>query len=206
MYQITSVEPRPPSSLRTEIPPSVDRIVKRAMEKELELRYQTWEEFSLELAEAFQTEQPGSPQVAESEKFNTLREMPFFSDFSDAELWEVLRISRWENLSAGTTIIEDGTRGHFFCILATGEVKVTKKKKLLNILRSGECFGEMAYLSKDGKARTADVSSMGRAQIIKIHADDLERASYACRHRFDRAFMAIMAERLNLANTRLTTV
>jgi serine/threonine protein kinase len=206
MYQITSVEPQPPSSLRAGIPPSVDRIVKRAMEKDLEPRYQTWEEFSMELAEAFQTGQPGSRQVAESEKFNILREMPFFSEFSDAELWEVLRISQWENLSAETTIIEDGTRGDFFCILAAGEVKVTKKKKLLNILRSGECFGEMAYLSKNGKARTADVSSMSRARIIKIRADDLERASDICRHRFDRAFMAILAERLNLANTRLTGV
>ncbi|HEY6721995.1 MAG TPA: cyclic nucleotide-binding domain-containing protein [Burkholderiales bacterium] len=132
--------------------------------------------------------------------------MPFFSEFSDAELWEVLRISLWENLSAETATNEDGTRGDFFCILATGEVKVTKKKKLLNILRSGECFGEMAYLSKNGKARTADVSSMSRARIIKIRADDLERASDICRHRFDRAFMAILAERLNLANTRLTGV
>jgi len=206
IYQITSVEPPPPSSLRDGIPSSVDRIVKRAMEKELQLRYQTWEEFSLDLVEAFQTAQRGGQQVAESEKFNTLREMPFFSEFSDAELWEVLRISQWENLSAGTTIIEDGTQGDFFCILASGEVKVTKKKKLLNILRSGECFGEMAYLSQNGKGRTADVSSMSHARIIKIRARDLERASDTCRHRFDRAFMAILAERLTLANTRLTAM
>ena len=206
MYQITNVEPPPPSSLRKEIPPSVDGIVKKAMEKELERRYQSWEEFSLDLAEAFRSAQIDSREVADSKKFSTLREMAFFSGFSDAELWEVLRISHWENLPPGTRIMEDGTEGNFFCILASGEIKVTKKKKLLNILRPGECFGEMAYLSKNGKERTADVASMSHARIIKIRAEDLDRASDICRHRFDRAFMAILVERLNLANMRLTAL
>ena len=208
MYQITNVEPTPPSSHRKEIPPPVDNIVKKAMQKELNRRYQSWEEFSLDLAEAFRSEHFGSQsqEVADSEKFNTLREMPFFSDFSDAELWEVLRISQWENLSAGSAILQDGDQGDFFCILASGEVKVTKKKKLLNVLTSGECFGEMAYLSRSGKERIADVSAMRTSRIIKIRAEDLDRASDACRHRFDRAFMAILVERLTLANTRLTAV
>jgi hypothetical protein len=33
----------------------------------------------------------------------------------------------------------------------------------------------------------------------------LERASIGCRARFDRAFIGILVERLNLANTRLTS-
>jgi CRP-like cAMP-binding protein len=129
--------------------------------------------------------------------------MPFFSAFSDAELWEVLRISTWRNVAAGTVIMRDGDRGDAFCILAAGEVKVTKRKKLLNVLSPGECFGEMAYLSKTGRERIADVSTMSDARIITIRTEDLERASEACRHRFDRAFMAILVERLTLANTRL---
>ncbi len=208
MYRITNTEPPLPSSFRKDIPASVDRIVKKAMEKELERRYRTWEEFSLDLAEAFRSAQRDSrsQEVADSEKFNTLREMPFFSGFSDAELWEVLRISQWEDLPAGAVLMEDNTEGNFFCILASGEVKVTKKKKLLDILQPGECFGEMAYLSRNGRERTADVSSTSAARIIRIRAEDLDRASEVCRHRFDRAFMSILVERLTLANTRLTAV
>ena len=208
MYRITNTEPPLPSSFRKDIPASVDRIVKKAMEKELERRYRTWEEFSLDLAEAFRSAQRDSrsEEVADSEKFSTLREMPFFSGFSDAELWEVLRISQWEDLPAGAVLMEDNTEGDFFCILASGEVKVTKKKKLLDILQPGECFGEMAYLSRNGRERTADVSSMSPARIIRIRAEDLDRASEVCRHRFDRAFMSILVERLTLANTRLTAV
>jgi len=35
---------------------------------------------------------------------------------------------------------------------------------------------------------------------------DVDRASETCRHRFDRAFIAILVERLTLANTRLTAL
>ena len=208
MYQITNVEPALPSSLRKEIPLSVDKIVRRAMQKELDRRYPGWEEFSYDLAEAFRTEQLAeqSQDVADSEKFNTLRVMPFFEHFTDAELWEVLRISDWENLPPGTTLMRDGEQGDFFCILAAGEVKVTKRKKLLNVLSPGECFGEMAYLSKTSSERSADVATMSEARIIRIKTQDLDHASDACRHRFDRAFMAILVERLQLANTRLTAV
>jgi eukaryotic-like serine/threonine-protein kinase len=206
MYQITNVEPPLPSSYRNEIPPAIDKIVRKAMQKDLERRYDSWEVFSFDLAEAFRNERLASrpDAVGDSEKFNTLRSLAFFGDFTDAELWEVLRISSWDILAGGTTIMQDGDRGDFFCILAAGEVKVTKRKKLLNVLTPGECFGEMAYLSKTGNMRTADVITMSDSRIIRIRTEDLDRASDTCRHRFDRAFMAILVERLTLANVRLT--
>jgi CRP-like cAMP-binding protein len=118
----------------------------------------------------------------------------------------VLRISTWQDLPAGDVLIRDGEKGDFFCILAAGEVKVTKRKKLLNVLSAGECFGEMAYLSQSTDQRTADVAAMSDARIIRIRTQDLESASDACRHRFDRAFMAILVERLSMANVRLSGV
>ena len=208
MYQITNVEPPLPSSYRKEITLSIDKIVRKAMQKDLERRYATWEDFSVDLAEAFRSEHLSgrTQEVADTEKFNTMRALSFFNEFSDAELWEVMRISSWQNLEANTVLMQDGDQGDFFCILALGEVKVTKRKKLLNVLTPGECFGEMAYLSKTGNERSADVATMSDAQIIRIRTEDLDRASDSCRHRFDRAFMSILVERLTLANTRLTAV
>ena len=208
MYQIINVEPPLPSSYRKEIPLAVDRIVRKAMNKDIERRYATWGEFSFDLAEAFRNEHlaPRTQEVADTDKFNIMRSLSFFNDFTDAELWEVMRISNWANLPENTVIMRDGETGDFFCILASGEVKVTKRKKLLNVLTAGECFGEMAYLARSGNERTADVSTTSESQLIKIKTEDLEKASDGCRHRFDRAFMGILVERLALANTRLTSV
>jgi hypothetical protein len=208
MYQITSVEPPLPSSHRKEVPPALDRIVRKAMEKDLERRYQTWDEFSIDLADVLSSEAVRRPseEVADSEKFNTLRAMEFFREFTDAELWEVLRISSWQDAEPGKHIIRVGDPGDFFCMLASGEVKVTKRQKLLNILNAGECFGEMAYISRQTNERSADVVTLAPSRVITIRCDDLAHASDACQHRFDRAFMSILVERLTLANNRLSAV
>jgi serine/threonine protein kinase len=209
IYQITNVEPPPPSSLRPEIPSGVDEIVRRAMAKDLEARYATWEQFSLDLAEVFRGAVAGErePEIADSEKFETLRALPFFEHFTDPELWEVARISSWRVARPGETLMREGEPGDYFCILAEGQVKVTKRGKLLNVLDRGECFGEMAYLQKGGeRRRVADVTVMTEAKIITVPTERLDAASEGCRHKFDRAFMAMLVERLMMANIRLSGV
>jgi len=209
MYQITTTDPPPPSSHRADVPQSIEAIVKKAMARDLDARYQTWDEFSVDLAAAFRSDEmqrSRTQEVADSEKFNTLRAMDFFREFTDAELWEVLRISRWQDAVPGAELIHEGDPGDFFCILASGEVKVTKRSRALNVLSAGECFGEMAYLSRQSNQRSADVIALSNARVITIRVDDLARASDACRHRFDRAFMSILVERLTMANVRLTAV
>jgi hypothetical protein len=209
IYQITNVEPDPPSSFRPEIPEAVEAIVRHAMAKDLNDRYRQWEDFSLDLAEAFRAQHAGAHKVqefADSDKFETLRKLDFFEHFSDAELWEVARISSWRHAAAGELLMKEGEAGDFFCILAEGQVKVTKNGRLLNLLRAGEPFGEMAYLSKGEHVRGANVSVVHEADIISVPTGRLEQASDACRHKFDRAFMEILVERLSMANLRLSGV
>jgi eukaryotic-like serine/threonine-protein kinase len=205
MYQITSIEPALPSSFRHEIPPSIDAIVKRAMEKDIDERYQHWKEFSFDLAEAFRSQfmRNRDQELADSQKFNTLRKLSFFRNFSDVELWEVVRISTWKQVKPDEPVVREGEVGDAFFVLASGEVKVTKSTKLLNVLGPGDCFGEMAYLSETENVRGADVIAMTDADVITISTEALRRASDNCRHQFDRAFLRILIERLALANTRL---
>jgi serine/threonine protein kinase len=208
IYQIANVEPQPPSSYRPQIPAALDAIVKRAMAKDLAQRYAAWEDFSLDLAEVFRNEGLGGRKetFADSDKFESLRRLSFFTNFTDAELWEVARISNWRTAAAGELLMKEGEPGSFFCILADGQVRVTRKGKLLNILHTGECFGEMAYLSKDEQLRGADVTVMDESKIISVPTAKLAQASDTCRHKFDRAFMEILVERLTLANARLAGV
>jgi tRNA A-37 threonylcarbamoyl transferase component Bud32 len=212
IYQITNVEPAPPSSYRPEIPAALDAIVRRAMAKDLEQRYVEWEEFSLDLAQVFRGEGlghaaiAGEREFADSDKFESLRKLPFFEKFSDAEIWEVAHMSAWRAAKAGEVLMKEGESGTYFCILAEGQIKVTKRNKLLNVLNAGECFGEMAYLQKQGNRRGADVTVMTDAKIISVPTDKLDLASDACRHHFDRAFMEILVERLTMANIRLSGV
>ena len=135
-----------------------------------------------------------------------LRELAFFRDFSDAQLWEVARISSWRHADAGQTLMKEGEAGDNFCILAEGEVKVTKRGKLLNVLHPGESFGEMAYLAKKDNRRGADVTVTAESSVIFVPTAKLAQVSEGCRNQFDRAFMSILVERLSAANLRLSGV
>jgi tRNA A-37 threonylcarbamoyl transferase component Bud32 len=207
IYQITQHDPAPPSSHRHEVPESLDRIVRRAMHKDARGRYHSGDEFADELVEALRAGLGGGRRLpfGDADKFNALRAMRFFARFSEPELWELVRIGVWERLPAGTEMVREGESGDFFCLLAEGEARVTKNRKLLTVLGPGECFGEMAYLALDRRERGATVTASQDSHVMRVRIADLEHASATCRSHVDRAFIGILVERLNLANTRLTS-
>jgi len=206
IYQITQYDPPPPSALRREVPASLDRIVRRAMQKEAAKRYASGDEFAEDLIEALRAGLGQAEEVfGDADKFTALRSMRFFKPFADAELWEVIELGLWERVRTGVDLLREGDPGDFFCLLIDGQVRVTKNKKLLSVLGPGECFGEMAYLSMNGRERGATVSAGAETRILRIRVADLERATLACRSKFDRAFLGVLVERLNLANSRLAS-
>jgi eukaryotic-like serine/threonine-protein kinase len=204
IYQIINTEAPPPSESRPEVPPQLDVIVKRALQKNTTDRYQTWEEMSRDLVAVFGNLQKPEKSIPDSEKFNALRQLSFFKNFADVELWEVLRVTTWNKHDPGHVLIKEGDVGKSFFILVAGEVKITKQGKLLNVLRSGDCFGEMAYLGKKQFQRTASVTSSTDITVIEIKAESLAQASELCRHHFNGAFLEILVDRLSMANTRLS--
>ena len=204
VYQIINVDPPPPSMHRPEIPSAVDVIVKRAMQKNPDRRYQTWYEFSADLASVFVDLQYLPELVPETEKFNTLRDLAFFAAFSDVDLWQVVRISTWSRHPAGATLIREGDAGRSFFILAAGQVRVTKSGRLLNVLNTGECFGEMSYLGTSDTHRSATIIALTDITLIEIVDEALEQSTESCRSRFNAAFLALLVSRLESANIRVS--
>jgi hypothetical protein len=205
IYQIINIEPPRPTQVRPDIPPRVDAIVMRALQKDTAERYRTWEEFAHDLATALGTKEKGEQGgFAESEKFDTLRKIEFFRRFGDVELWEVLRLATWHQHPRDMALIQENDIGSSFFIMVSGEVKVVKQDRLLNVLKAGECFGEMAYLGKQKFQRSASVVSLSDITAIEIRAEMLSKASDLCRHHFHGAFLELLVDRLSMANLRLS--
>lgn len=204
IYQIINSEPLPPSTFRPEIPPALDAIVLRAMRKDSKRRYQTWGEFAHDLVAFTSRSVEPQAEILDTEKFDTLRSLSFFRNFSDVELWEVLRISQWHKVAQGERIITEGDAGRHFYILAQGTVKILKQRALLGLVQKGECFGEMAHLSEAEARRTTDVVSQTDVILIEIDPDVLVKSTQGCRYQFGEAFLRMLAKRLAVANTRIS--
>jgi serine/threonine protein kinase len=205
IYQICNIEPSPPSTFRPDIPAALDAIVARAMQKELTDRYATWAEFSHDLAQAFRNSQLATRQieVPDSEKFETLRSLHFFDDFSDVEIWEIVRFARWESVAPGTRLMKDGDPGDYFCFVLDGEVRVTKQDHTLGVLGRGEVIGEMAVIDRRHPHRVADVVAQTAARVVAIPGQSLRHASEACRMHFYQGFLLVLAQRLTHTNALL---
>jgi len=192
-----------PTTLRPDLPPLLDQIVMKAMEKDRAARYKTWLEFGKDLSQAFTSLRLAGASASDSERFNELRDMPFFEDFDDVALWEVVRIGSWKTLDAGTVIIREADQGDSFYFLVEGEVGVTLLGKQLNVIKPGGCFGEILYFAGRLGRRTTTITSLSKVTIIEIRADALRAATDGCQVGFNKAFMRVLVDRLTQANLRL---
>ncbi len=208
LYSIAHDAPPLPSELRPEIPEALDAIVRRATEKDVDRRYQRWAEFSHDLALAFRNRSAagaGEP-LGDPGRFEALRAMRFFHRFADAELWEVIGLSRFSRSHAGTVIIKEGERGDTICFVIEGEARVKKHGHLLDILNPGDCFGEIAAFSTARGVRSASVEAATDTALLTLDARALGRASDTCRMHFYQAFLEVLATRLSQASARIANL
>ncbi|HWP94338.1 MAG TPA: serine/threonine-protein kinase [Gammaproteobacteria bacterium] len=194
VHQIVYATPVPIHKLRRQVPPLLEEIVYKAMEKDLKKRYKTALEFSADLTRAFHHLGKLEQEVAEQERFNMIKHLSFFRDFSYPEIWEVLNASEWRTHPEGSTIITEGEIDDSFFIIVSGEVIVKKGGKILGRLKEGDCFGEMGFISK--AERTATVVSKGGVTVMRVNATLLEQASLPCQLRFHKVFLRALIERL----------
>jgi eukaryotic-like serine/threonine-protein kinase len=204
IYHIINIEPPPPSTFRPEVSPELDAIVQRAMEKDTAKRYQSWDEFANDLVGFSSHSAPTRKEIFDTEKFDMLRGLAFFKNFSDVELWEVLRTSEWRKVPVGEYILRDGEAGRIFYILANGTVRVVKQGRLLSLLHRGDCFGEMAHLLERDFKRSSDVIAKNDVVLIEINPDVLAHATTGCRFQFSESFLRMLVKRLSVANTRVS--
>jgi serine/threonine protein kinase len=201
--KILNEDPIPIETLRPDLPDRLVEIVRKAMHKDPKVRYASWFQMASELANTFPQLERYSTEISSTEKFNKLRSLPFFREFRDAELWEVLRAAVWEHHARDENLLLEGEIGQAFFVIVSGQVKVVKDARLLNVLKEGDCFGEMAYLSGDTARRSASIISVSEVQLLKIASTQLEALSEGCQLRFNREFLRTLIERLTWTSSVL---
>jgi serine/threonine protein kinase len=205
-YAILNTPPPRPSSFRRDLPPLLDEIVMKAIAKDPAQRYRSWLDFGKDVTRAFmglRIDATTPAPTSDSEKFGKLRDMPFFKDFGEVELWEVVRTATWETIEAGTVLMRENEQGDSFYVLVDGEVEVMLLGKTLAVLKPGSCFGEILYFAESVERRTTTVTARDKITVLQIKSGALRIASPSCQVGFNKAFMSVLVERLAQANRQL---
>lgn len=189
------------SSLRREISTEVDRILERMLAKSAADRYPTWADLALDLAAAGRL--GASHRIPDREKYVALRKNAVLEALDDAEIWEMVHAGRWKRVAAGTPIVREGEIGSSLYFLGSGSARVLKQGRLLNVLQTGEYFGEMAYIKGGSMPRQATAEATSEALLAEFEPQALRQVSTNCQLHLTTALLHSLVERLALSNERL---
>jgi len=195
--------PVAPSALRPGISMDVDRILFQMLGKSPGERYPTWADLALDLADVGRLS-VYQKAIPDREKYVALRKNAILERLDDAEIWEMVLAGRWIRVPAQTVIVREDEPGASLFFLGSGNVKVTKQGRLLNVLQTGEYFGEMAYIKAGAIPRQATAESITDVLLAEFEAAALQKVSTNCQLQLTSALLHSLVERLALTNERFT--
>lgn len=104
-------------------------------------------------------------------KHDALLASPFFQHMNAAELDEIIGFATERRVPKGTVIFTKGDGGTSMMAVLAGRVRVSSfsadgREVTLNVIGSGEIFGEIALL--DGKPRSADATALEDSALMVV--------------------------------------
>ena len=203
IYKIINADAPTVSSLNPNIPSVMDRILKRALEKDLYSRYKSGAQMAQDLAAVRYQIVDDNYVPVDNTRFKVLRKLGFFTYFEEVELWEVLRISTWRQIGADSVLMREGDEQNSFGVIIEGEVEISVSGKRITSLGPGEVIGEMAYLNTLMPRRSATVTTITPITYLEVSNAALALSSEECLEHFRVALVSAVVRRLALANETL---
>ena len=112
-----------------------------------------------------------SPKITLEEVIEFLLQTPIFSNLSDLELGEIVKVLSMRSFSAGEVLFREGEEGDAIYVLYRGSVKVLKEVEpercqVIGMLSKHSVFGEMAII--DGMKRSATARAETDTMVFRI--------------------------------------
>jgi serine/threonine protein kinase len=200
VHQIIYATPPPIHRLRPDVPVVLEEIVDKTLQKAAERRYHSGLELATDLTRAVRTLDKLSEEMAEQERFNILRRLPFFEDFPYPEIYEVLHASRWQSYGPGESVVVEGELDDCYIVVVLGEAEVRRGESTIGVLHEGDCFGEAPYL--DEGRNLAGILAMTPMSVLRVNSTLIDQVSLQCQLRFQKTFLKTLIARLTRGEHR----
>ncbi len=195
LYKIVNEDPTHILESRPELPKIFGDILSKALAKNPSQRYQCSMDFAYDLRLALHSLKEAPKETHDSELLSYIKDLPFFSTFTENQINEILSASNLVKVEKDKTIIQEGEIDDSFYILISGQVMVRKGGKDVAVLEKGQCFGEMAYLT--GEARSVTIITKEECIFLKFSSTLLNGLSEAIQLLFFKNFTQTIIGRLS---------
>ncbi|GHU04931.1 hypothetical protein AGMMS49960_21150 [Betaproteobacteria bacterium] len=195
-YKIINADPPSVSQLNPDVPPQIDNVIRKAMEKDLYSRYKNGAEFAKELA-AVRFKILDEDEVPQNLSFySLLRKQMFLTEFDDIMVWEVLRISTRRKVGPKVKLMSEGDAEQRLGILLEGKVELSVNGRRVLELGPGTIFGELAWLDSFKHHQPMTAVSLEPLTYLEINPAALALASDEVQEAFQREVATVVAHRL----------
>ncbi|HYW77570.1 MAG TPA: protein kinase [Gammaproteobacteria bacterium] len=186
VHQIIYATPPPLLKLRASVPRALADLVERAMEKDPEKRFPNALAMAAVLARVVSEFEQDAGRLELQDRFDIVRHLPFFRDFSYAAVWEAVSHSGWHNYEEDEEVLAAGTHARAFYVVVSGELALERDGRQIDVLRRGETLGALSLLA--GRAVRSRAVALSPLLVMRIDAAQLEAMSAECQLAFHKVF------------------
>lgn len=190
----------PLANRRQNLPPALVAAVEQAIHRHRAHRFKRWPEFRDALAKAFPDLVSESATVSESARFQAMRQLPFFAQFSETELWEAVRIGTQHSVDGGKEVIAEGSDDKTVYVVESGDLEVVHRGVRLGRIPAGEAFGEISFIEGTERLRSASVRTITPSTLLAFPAGKLKDASGSLQAAFGRSLVRLLVRRIIRSN------
>ncbi|HOB44830.1 MAG TPA: serine/threonine-protein kinase [Zoogloea sp.] len=203
IYKIINTEPPLVSQINSELPEQLDQVIRKALEKDLYSRYKNGADFAKDLSAVRYKILDDSSVPVDNTRYSVLRKMPFFTEFEDVEIWEILRISRWRKVESNTLLMREGDSDQRFGIVIEGRVEISVDDHHVAEVSYGEVFGELAFLDQQEHRHMHTAVTTTATTYLELNPAALSLATDECQEAFRSRLVTVVARRLGAAYREL---
>lgn len=196
IYKIINADPPSILKVNPNLPEMLDKIIRKALEKDLYSRYKNGAEFATDLSAVRYKIVDDKLVPVDTTQFSILRKMRFFAGFEDVEVWEVLRISTWRKIETPTVLFHEDDSEARFGLILEGEVQLTIDNHEVMKLGPGDVFGESAWMDNIDHKQMTTALAPGALSYLEINPSALSLATEEVQTLFQKALSTLVVKRL----------
>jgi len=113
---------------------------------------------------------------------------------TDDNITEVLKCCKSQVLKDKEIVFREESSGTDMFIIVSGSIMIKKGSKTIDLIRMGECFGEMGAISGEKRSATAEAS--GDILLLVLSLDKINEIDPYIQIKMMKNIVSIISERL----------